>query len=155
LIFIFLMDEYATSQGLQKYSVYLIQALYRGHHDRQLYHRMRSERFLGYYLPRRLRFRKRARASRMIIQTYRRFVFFRAIQQYHILFQNAKKIQRCYRSYYILRRAILRRFTMITWKHVALFGVCRATQVVYPQAKHKRIIYRAFVNFYARLRRRR
>lgn len=140
---------------MQKYSVYLIQALYRGYHDRQLCRRLRSTRFLGWYLPRRFRFRRRAKASRMIILAYRRYVFFQRIEHYHILFHKAIKIQRCYRSYQLLRRAIVRRFAMITWRHVALFGVCRATHIVCPLAKHKRIIYRAFVHFYARLRRKR
>lgn len=140
---------------MQKYSVYLIQALYRGYHDRQVCRKMRSIRLLSAFLPRRYHFRKRARASRMIIRVYRRFVFFRTIQHYHKLFQKAMKIQRCYRAYYRLRRAIIRRFSMITWQHVALFGVCRATQVLDPLAKPKRLIYRVFASFYARLRRRR
>lgn len=140
---------------MQKYSVYLIQALYRGHHDRQLCRRLRSIRFLRHYLPRRYCFRRRAKASRRIISAYRRYVFFQKIHHFHILFHKAIKIQRCYRAYYRLRRAVVRRFTMITWKHVALFAVCRATQAISPLAKQKRIIYRAFTNFYARLRRKR
>jgi len=138
--------------AMKKYSVYLIQALYRGHAARIRCRIIRSVRYLGAFLVRRFHWRKRSRAARVIKSAYKRFVLWRSLKRYHLMVRMATLIQRNYRSHFLLRRAVLRRFTMTMWQHVKLFGVCRATHVVYPEAKHKRVIYRGLANFYRRLR---
>jgi hypothetical protein len=140
---------------MKKFSVYLIQALYRGHHERQFCRRLRSTRFLGAYLMHRFRWRKRTHASRIIKQAYKRYKLHQRMQQYVLLSRKAIIIQRGYRAHYLFQKAVVCRFAMTMWQHVSLFGVCRATNVICPEAKQKRIIYRCLVNFYSRLRRKR
>lgn len=147
--------SYIVQQAMKKYSVYLIQALYRGYYARKLCKQIRSIRLLSVYLGRRWRWRKRTRAAHVIILAYKRYVLFQRLQRYHTLCKMATRIQRNYRSHFLFKRAVLRRFALTTWKHVQLFGICRATHVVCPMAKHKRVIFRGLTHFYRRLRRKR
>ena len=142
----------ALMKAMKKYSVFLIQALYRGHSARQFCRRLRSIRFLAMYLPRRYRWKKRHHASCKIMMAYKRYILLKRIQNYHLLVRNAKIIQNAYRRKYLFRKAIARRHAMLTWKHVALFGVCRATHVICPLVKQRRVIFRCMQSFYFRMR---
>jgi hypothetical protein len=141
--------------ALEKYTTTYVQSIWKGYLARKLLKRLLRKRFLCTYLTFRFRWKRRSRASRVIQVVYRKYAIIQKFKQ--LVHQNMKcnVIQKAYRRRLFQTRAVIRFKAHKVWKHIEIFGMCKARLVLCPYLKEKRIICNFFLRFHRRMRARR
>lgn len=136
----------------QLYSATYIQSMYRGWKARLLLRQLFLQRFLQIFLSFQFKFKKFRKSQICIARYYRQWIQKRKFFQVIRMCSAAIRIQRIFRKWFLLKRAIIRRIAYKTWSHIHLFGIIKAKRRIQPLERH-RYVLNSFLGGYMRRKR--
>lgn len=139
----------------QKFAIPYIQAIIRGYLARKLCKQMRSVRLIQDYYKFKLHFRVFVSKIKVVQKAIFYFLVSKKIMKYARHYRSAKKIQRWYHKYYLLRQAVIRVTSRKLWNHIQLFAITRAKKTLIPYEKYRYILYKVMRSYIYKQRRRR